>query len=141
MTAYAATTYPARRSRSGGVFILISLAAISLVAAINVFLGNHAMEQHPDTAPLTRDCIRQNGVWKVYQEPRNNTFHWLCKDSETGTIFDMIVEKIDEFTYREKASFMKRDGKWDQVFKWLTREKFGGKWVNPPTGPINLIGP
>ena len=36
MTAYAATTYPARRSRSGGVFILIILAIIDIVAAITV---------------------------------------------------------------------------------------------------------
>jgi hypothetical protein len=136
-----ANRYPAKRSQSGGVFILIILATGGLIAAINVLLGDHAMKQHPDTAPLTRECIEKNGIWKAYQEPKSNTFHWLCKDPQTGTIFDMIVEKIDEITYREKTSFMKRDGKWDQVFNWLTREKFGGKWVNPPQGPINLIGP
>ena len=137
-----ADTHYARRSQSGGVFILIILVvAVGLLAAINVSLTDHAMKQHPDTAPLTRECIEKNGVWKAYQEPKSNTFHWLCKDPQTGTIFDMIVEKIDEITYREKTSFMKRDGKWNQVFNWLTREKFGGKWVNPPQGPINLIGP
>src|SRR5687767_125179 len=108
-----ADTYKPQRSHSGGVFvfiILISLAAIG-VATINIFLGNHAMEQHPDTAPLTRACIQKNGVWKAFQEgkPNENTFHWLCQDPVTKTIYDMIVEKIDEFTYREKTSFMRKD--------------------------------
>jgi hypothetical protein len=53
----------------------------------------------------------------------------------------MIVEKIDELTYREKSAFMPKDGSWNQIFNWLTKNKFGGKWVNPPQGSINLIGP
>jgi hypothetical protein len=131
----------ARRSQSGSVFILLVLMIIVLLATINVLLGDHAMKQHPDTAPLTRECLKKNGVWKAYQEPKSSTFHWLCKDPQTGTIFDMIVEKVDELTYREKSAFMPKDGSWNQIFNWLTKNKFGGKWVNPPQGSINLIGP
>lgn len=139
-----ADTYKSQRSHSGGVFvfiILIAFAAIG-VATINIFLGSHAMEQHPDTAPLTRACIQKNGVWKAFQEgkPNENTFHWLCQDPVTKTIYDMIVEKIDEFTYREKTSFMRKDGKWTQVDNWL-RSKRGGGYVNPPQGPFKLIPP
>ena len=53
----------------------------------------------------------------------------------------MIVEKIDELSYREKSAFMPKDGSWNQIFNWLTKNKFGGKWINPPQGPINLISP
>lgn len=141
MTAHA-PAYPTKRSHSGGVFfIVLLLLMITAYAAIQVLLAPHAMEQHPDTAALTRDCVQKNGVWKAYQEPRSTTFHWLCKDPSTGTIFDMIVEKISETLYREKTSFMRKDGKWDQVFNWLTKGKPGGKWVNPPTEPIQLITP
>lgn len=139
-----ADIYEPQRSHSGGVFvfiILIALAGIG-VATINIFLGKHAMEQHADTAPLTRACIQKNGVWKAFQEgkPNENTFHWLCQDLVTKTIYDMIVEKIDELTYREKTSFMRKDGKWTQVDNWL-RSKRGGGYVNPPQGPFNLIPP
>ena len=140
MTAHA-PAYPAKRSHSGGVFIILFLLMIIGYAAIQVMLGTHAMEKHSDTATLTRDCIQQNGVWKAYQEPKSTTFHWLCKDPSTGTIFDMIVEKVSETLYREKTSFLRKDGKWDQVFNWLTKGKPGGKWVNPPTEPIQLIAP
>jgi len=92
-----------------------------LLAAIKVTLRPHAVEQHPDTAPLTRDCIQKNGIWKVYQEPRptDNVFHWLCKDPATGTIFDMVVEKINESLYKERTSFEPKGGKWDTIFRWL----------------------
>ena len=109
-----APAYLAKRSHSGGVFIILFLLMIIGYAAIQVMLGTHAMEKHSDTATLTRDCIQQNGVWK-YQEPKSTTFHWLCKDPSTGTIFDMIVEKVNETLYREKTSFLRKDGKWDQV--------------------------
>ena len=140
MTAQA-PAIPAQRSHSGGVFIILLLLIIAGYAAIQVMLGTHAIEKHSDTATLTRDCIRQNGVWKAYQEPKSSTFHWLCKDPSTGTIFDMIVEKLSETLYREKTSFLRKDGKWDQVFNWLTKGKPGGKWVNPPAEPIQLIAP
>ena len=137
------TTYPTRRSQSGGVFVFIILVLFAFIgyAAINVIIGNHAMESHPDTAPITRDCIQRNGVWKAYQEkePNDNTFHWLCQDPVTKTIYDMIVEKIDEFTYREKTAFIRKDGKWTQVDNWL-RPKVG-QYIEPPQGPFNLIPP
>jgi hypothetical protein len=139
-----ATTYPTQRSQSGGVFVFIILALLALIAyaSINVILGKHAMESHPDTAPLTRECIQRNGVWKAYQEPKpyQNTFHWLCQDPVTKTIYDMIVEKIDEFTYREKTAFVRKDGKWTQVDNWLPGKQ-GGSYVSPPQGPFNLIPP
>ncbi|HKY55737.1 MAG TPA: hypothetical protein VJM08_15575, partial [Anaerolineales bacterium] len=50
----------------------------------------------------------------------------------------MIVEKVSETLYRKKTSFLRKDGKWNQVFNWLTKGKPGGKWVNPPTEPIQL---
>ena len=36
---------------------------------------------------------------------------------------------------------VRKDGKWDQVFNWSTKGKPGGKWVNPPTEPIQLVAP
>ena len=32
-------------------------------------------------------------------------------------------------------------GSWSQVENWLTKGKPGGKWVNPPEGPLNLVPP
>jgi hypothetical protein len=137
-----ATTYSGQRSSSRGVFDFIMLIALAIigVAAINILLGNHAMESYPDTAPQTREYIQRNGVWKSYMEADKKTFHWLCVDPVSKTIYDMIVEKIDQFTYREKTSFVRRDGTWTKVDNWL-RSKRGGQYVNPPQGQFNLIQP
>jgi hypothetical protein len=80
---------------------------------------------HPDTYAATRNCLNKNGVWKVYQEPKptDNTFHWLCQDPVTKTVYDMIVEKINETTYREKTAFMPKGGIWGKVFRWLSKAK------------------
>jgi hypothetical protein len=136
------TTYSGERSSGRGVFVFIMLIALATigVAAINILLGHHAMESHPDTAPQTRECIQRNGVWKSYMEADKKTFHWLCVDPVSKTIYDMIVEKIDELTYREKTSFIRKDGTWTKVDNWL-RGKRGGQYVNPPQGPFKLIPP
>jgi hypothetical protein len=119
----------------GAFFLLIALS-------ITVYLGTHAYLQHREEAEQTRNCIQQNGVWKVYREPDGKTFHWLCRDALTGTIFDLIVEKINETLYREKSAFSPKDGKWDTIQDWLSRgDKRGGKWVNPPDEAIQLIEP
>ena len=55
----------------------------------------------------------------------------------------MIVEKINETTYREKTAFMPKDGTWDKVFRWLIEGegKRGGTWQDPPTDTIELLQP
>src|SRR5215207_4938418 len=101
------TTFPNRRSHNNGsVFLFVLLAiAILLYAIIRVIHSSHAYLAHGPEAEQTRNCIQQNGVWKAYREPKSNTFHWLCKDPLTGTIFDLIVEKLTGSTYREKSAF------------------------------------
>src|SRR5688572_22488331 len=74
-------------------FILLALA-ILVLAMIKVIVLPHAYAAHGADAEQTRNCIQQNGVWKAHREPKSNTFHWLCQDPATGTIFDMIVEKL-----------------------------------------------
>jgi len=106
-----ANTHPVWRSPLGAFLIFMLLVLLSY-AAIQVILGSHATTAHPDTYTATRECLNKNGVWKVYQEPKptDNTFHWLCQDPVTKTVYDMIVEKINETTYREKTAFMPKDG-------------------------------
>ena len=135
------TTFLNGRSRSnGGVLIFILLAAaILMYATIQVIVSSHGYLTHGPEAEQTRDCIQQNGVWKSYREPRSNTFHWLCQDPVTGTIFDMIVEKLTETNYREKTAFRPKDGTWNTVRAWLERKR--GQWVSPPTETIELITP
>ena len=136
--------YLVRRSPLGA-FLLIILLMLASYAAIQVILGSHAATAHPNTYAATRNCLSKNGVWKVYQEPKptDNTFHWLCQDPVTKTVYDMIVEKINETTYREKTAFMPKDGRWEKVFRWLIEGegKRGGTWQNPPTAPIELLPP
>ena len=134
-------TLPNQRSRSnGGVFVFILLVVVILIyAIIRVTLSSLAYLAHGPEAEQTRNCIQQNGVWKAYREPKSNTFHWLCKDPVTGTIFDLIVEKLTETQYREKTAFRPKYGTWDAVRVWLERKN--GQWVNPPTEPIELITP
>ena len=134
MTTYC-PTYTARRPVRG-VFIFLLL----IVAAITIYLGSHALK-HGSDALDARNCIKDNGVWKMYQEPkpRSNTYHLLCMDPVTKTVFDVIVEKIDEMTYREKTAFRPKGGNWESVRKWLELgENRGGAWQNPP-GEVNLI--
>jgi hypothetical protein len=135
------TTFPNRRSpNNGSVFLFALLAlAILLYAIIQVIQSSHADLAHGPEAEQTRNCIQQNGVWKAYREPKNNTFHWLCQDPATGTVFDLIVEKLTETTYREKTAFRPKDGTWNAVRTWLERKR--GQWVNPPAETIELITP
>jgi hypothetical protein len=135
------TTLPNQHPRNnGGVFVLVLLAiAILAYAVIRVTMGSHAYLAHGPEAEQTRNCIQQNGVWKAYREPKSNTFHWLCQDPVTGTIFDLIVEKLTETTYREKTAFRPKYGKWDAVRAWLERKR--GQWVSPPKETIELLMP
>lgn len=121
----------------------IHWGAVFLIAvlSITVYLGSHAYLQHREHAEQARNCVQQNGVWKAYREPDGNTFHWFCRDPMTGTIFDLIVEKINEALYREKTAFKPKGGKWDAIQDWLFRSKRGGKFVDPPVEPIQLIEP
>lgn len=125
-----------KRPINWGVFLFLATAL-----SITVYLGTHAYLQHFEEAEQSRNCVQQNGVWKSYREPDGKTFHWFCQDPVTGTIFDLIVEKINETLYREKSAFSPQDGKWDAIQDWLYRTKHGGKFVNPPTEAIQLIEP
>jgi hypothetical protein len=135
------TSFPNRRSHNNGsVFLFVLLAVVVLAyAVIRVTIGSHAYLSHGPEAKQARNCIQQNGVWKAYQEPKSNTFHWLCQDPATGTVFDLIVEKLSETTYREKTAFSPKDGTWNTVRSWLERKR--GQWVNTPTETIELISP
>jgi len=134
-------TLPHQRSRSnGGVFIFILLViAILVYAIIRVTVSSHAYLAHGPEAEQTRNCIQQNGVWKAYREAKSNTFHWLCKDPATNTIYDLIVEKLTETQYREKTAFKPKHGIWNAIRFWLEGKR--GQWVSPPTEPIELITP
>ena len=125
-----------KRPINWGAFLFLAIAL-----SITVYLGTHAYLQHREEAEQARNCVQQNGVWKDYREPDGKTFHWFCQDPMTGTIFDLIVEKINETLYREKSSFSPQDGKWDTIQDWLLRTKRGGKFVNPPDEAIQLVEP
>lgn len=129
---YVATKRPVNR----GVFLFLAI-----VLGITVHLGTHAYLQHREEAEQARNCVQQNGVWKSYREPDGKTFHWFCQDPVTGTIFDLIVEKVNETLYREKTAFKPKGGKWDAMQDWLFRSKRGGKFVDPPKEAIQLIEP
>lgn len=125
-----------KRPINWGVFLFLAIAL-----SITVYLGTHAYLQHREEAEQARNCVQQNGVWKSYREPDGKTFHWFCQDPMTGTIFDLIVEKINETVYREKSAFSPKNGKWDTIQDWLFRTKRGGKFVDPPAEAIQLIEP
>lgn len=125
----------AKRPINWGAFFLI------IALGITVYLGSHAYLQHLEHAEQARNCVQQNGVWKAYLEPDGKTFHWFCREPMTGTIFDLIVEKINETLYREKTAFKPKGGKWDAIQDWLFRSKRGGKFVDPPKEAIQLIEP
>jgi hypothetical protein len=125
-----------KRPINWGVFLFLAIAL-----GVTVYLGTHAYLQHREEAEQARNCVQQNGVWKSYREPNGKTFHWFCQDPVTGTVFDLIVEKINETLYREKSAFSPQNGKWDTIQDWLFRTKRGGKFVNPPDEAIQLIEP
>jgi hypothetical protein len=121
----------------------IHWGAVFLIAvlSITVYLGSHAYLQHREHAEQARNCVQQNGVWKAYREPDGQTFHWFCRDSMTGTIFDLIVEKINETLYREKTALKPKGGKWDAIQDGLYRDKRGGRFVDPPAEAMQLVEP
>jgi hypothetical protein len=135
------TTFPDQRSRGkGSVFIFMVFAmAILVYAIIRVIQSSHAYLAHGPEAEQARNCIEKHGVWRAYREHRGSTFHGLCQDPTTGTIYDLIVEKLMEGRYREKTAFRPKDGTWDAVRAWLERKR--SQWVSPPTEAIELITP
>ncbi len=128
--------FATKRPINWGVFLFLAIAL-----SITVYLGTHAYLQHREEAEQARNCVQQNGAWKSYREPDGKTFHWFCQDPITGTIFDLIVEKINETVYREKSAFSPKNGKWDTIQDWLFQTKRGGKFVDPPAEAIQLIEP
>jgi len=57
--------YPEKRSQSGGAFVFIALLVIIGIATITIYLRSHATSAHGDDAVQARNCVQNNGVWKV----------------------------------------------------------------------------
>jgi hypothetical protein len=51
-----------------------------------------------------------------------------------------LADALDR-AWKPAFIFMPKDRSWNQIFNWLTKNKFGGKWVIPPQVSIKLIRP
>ena len=129
--------YP-RRSTNWGVLLFLAVLA---VAATTIYLRWHAKDIHGSEAEQTRNCIRNNGVWRTYWEG-DDIYHLICQDPATRTFFYMVVQKISDGVYKEKTAFRPKDGKtWNLIKNWLEGKNGPQAWTSNPTGPFELIGP
>lgn len=117
--------YP-RRSTNWGVLLFLTILA---VAAPTIYLRWHAKDIHGSEAEQTRNCIRNNGVWRTYWEG-DDIYHLICQDPATRTFFDMVVQKISDGVYKEKTAFRPKDGKTVRTHRSIVPKKT--QWCTVP---------
>jgi hypothetical protein len=68
---------------------------------------SHAIEEHPDTAPMVRDCLAQKGAYMQFQIQQNKRYLRVCLiDENAGVIGFQIVDIIDKVA-KERTAYVK----------------------------------
>lgn len=119
------------RGSSGGglrfpVFPVLIVAAI--LAATAVIVGQHATAKHGDEAESIRKCLSNNGPYQVWRD-RTGDLYKLCKLAD-GRWGAQIIAK-DGAEYYEKTAYVKGDGAWNTIMRWLQ-----GKGATRYTGQV-----
>jgi putative hemolysin len=102
-----------------------------LLAAVGLAYSTHAVAQHGSEARAIRKCIEQNGPAQVWRDREGNFFK-LCvlPDQRWGA---QIIKRSaeDPSKWVEKTAYVKGNGTWQTVARWL--ERMG---ATPYHGPI-----
>jgi hypothetical protein len=125
------------------VLVLALLAGLALLAAgyfllqevsgdqqVQVANGDHAVAKHGEEAAQIQECLDSNGpnqVWKFTSHRRDNHFI-QCAEMDDDFWGIRIIEKLRNGNYRERTSFVVKDGTWTQLKEYVTAraERFLG---------------
>ena len=70
---------------------------------------SHALEEHPDTAPLVRECLGTKGAYMQFQiRPRERYLRVCIVDEVLGLIGFQIVDIVDRVA-KEKTAYIKEN--------------------------------
>ena len=110
-----------------GKFIAIVLLAVLGTVLGAVLLSTHAVKRHGTEAQTIRDCLERNGAIQVWQSDAEPSVKIFCVDLEPpcGKIGIMIAQLwpslLSRCDYRERTSFVPRDGTLEEVEEYLSR--------------------
>ena len=96
-----------------------------------IVLGEHAVERHGAEAVQIRTCLSKDGAYQVWQaRDEKNVFYLLCQ-MPSGNWGMQIVKRVENTLY-ELSSYIKGDGSWHTLTRYLGRvaTKFTGRLIN-----------
>ena len=96
-----------------GLIILLALAGVAVQTAV------HAVNRHGQEATDIRNCLDKNGPQMVFRQV-DGSFLLFCQ-LQDGRWGMQITKRAQEapHNYIERTAFVKGDGRWDTVRRWL----------------------
>lgn len=68
---------------------------------------SHALEEHPNSAPLVHECMKNQGPYMQFQIHKNERYLRVCIiDEDTGKIGFQIVDIVNKVA-KERTAFVK----------------------------------
>ena len=99
---------------------LLIAILIAILAAVAVETCTHAVAKHGNEALNIRDCLGKNGEFQVWKSLQfDNQFFRIC-DLGKGK-FGLQIVRLENGVWREVTAFIKGDGSWGQLVKYLGR--------------------
>lgn len=98
-----------------------------VILAITVVVSGHAVIRHGNDALAIRDCLDKNGDFQIWKSLTDaNKFFRICQ-FDRGQ-FGMQIVQSENGTVYEKTAFIKGDGTWGALMKYLGKiaTKFNG---------------
>ncbi|KKK73628.1 hypothetical protein LCGC14_2891940 [marine sediment metagenome] len=107
----------------GGILIIF----LMMVLAVSVLVSDHAVKKHGDDALAIRSCLDTKGEYQIWKSKTDlNKFFRIC-ELEPGMFGLQVVQCLLSGAC-EKTAFIKGDGSWGALMKYLGRiaTKFNG---------------
>lgn len=71
--------------------------------------NSHALEEHPDTAPIVHQCMAQKGAYLTFQIQKNKRYLRTCIIDESATVIGFQIVDIIDKKAREITAYIKED--------------------------------
>lgn len=69
---------------------------------------SHALEEHPNSAPLVHECMRNKGPYIQFQIHQNERYLRICLIDENKGIIGFQIVDIVENVAKEKTAYIKK---------------------------------
>ena len=122
----ATLTYP-QPPNGRRLFLFAALLLLGTIAG-KIALGSHSTGRHGSDAVRIRECLERNGPVQTWQQDDDPSIHIFCVEMEPrpcgkigiliAQVWPSIVQGCD---YRERTSFVPRDGSPEKVRDYLSR--------------------